>query len=121
MVFNPGLNIAATNYQGSLRHLASWCYAVVANGTTYSPLSVDDAAWTQDVQDMLAWVSSPTEPQVAGRFGPQRALIGHSAGAKNSLRAAGAQPAHVRGKRTNQRGVARKADGPAEVPARPRR
>lgn len=95
VVFNPGLNIAATNYQGSLRHLASWCYAVVANGTTYSPLSVDDAAWTQDVQDMLAWVSSPTEPQVAGRFGPQRALIGHSAGAKNSLRAAGAQPSGI--------------------------
>ncbi len=88
VVFNPGLRISEAEYAAKLNHLASWCYAVVANETVYSPFSVDDNAWTQDILDMIGWVSTNTEPALSGQLGTQLTLLGHSAGAKNGFRAA---------------------------------
>lgn len=95
VIFNPGLQLSANEYQGRLQHLASWCYAVIANGTTYSPLTVTDEDWTQDILDIQSWVDAPNQPTLAGRLGPQRALLGHSAGAKNGFRAIQANPSAV--------------------------
>jgi dienelactone hydrolase len=94
VIFNPGTQLDSEEYAASIEHMASWCYVVVANGRSYSPLSGDsDEEWTSDIEDMVAFARSGGGPVGSDVVdGSRIALVGHSAGAKNSFRALAAGP-----------------------------
>jgi predicted dienelactone hydrolase len=91
VVFSPGTQLGSGEYEDTLEHIASWCYGVVASGRSYSPLAGDsDEEWTSDIRDMVAFANSDNAPEVFDS--DEIALIGHSAGAKNSFRALTSDP-----------------------------
>lgn len=94
VVFNPGTQIASSAYDSTLEHLASWCYVVVANGKTYNVFSGSpDTQWTADVTTIASALRAGQITSIAAAVDSQKiALIGHSAGAKNSFRALVADP-----------------------------